>query len=346
MPRKLPKYVIEYADRHGKRRIYLRVPGRPQIALPGPAYSPEFWTAYYAALAERQLQSPGAGADKTKRGTMAALIADYYASSTYTNLAAATKTSYRSLIELLRVKYGDKLVATLTPQIIDAKILKPIVAKSKSQAHTMRKRLVMLLDLAITNGYRKDNPARLAPKIKYKAKGWEPWTEADIAKFRAHWPKGSEERIAFEILLNTGLRRADAVRLGPQHRDGNRHIVHLRKSGETVTVFIPIRPELQEQIAGLGNHLVYITTRNGAGRSDKAFTNYIIEAARAAGLPQHRSPHGLRKAICRRLANGGCTATEISSITGQSIVVIERYIRDFDRETAAVKAMTSYKGTG
>lgn len=281
------------------------------------------------------------GAKQTKPGSMGALIADYYASSAFMGLADATKTSYRSLIERLRNNYADRSVAGLTPEIIDKVILKPIVAESKAQAHTMRKRLVMLLDMAVLNGYRKDNPARLAPRIKYKAKGWKPWTEADIAKYRARWAKGSPQRLALEILLNTGLRRADAVKLGPQHRDGNRHIVNLSKSGETVAVYIPIHPDLEPHITGLHNHLVYLSTVYGAARSEKAFTNYIIEAARDAGLPPNRSPHGLRKAMCRRLTDGGCTPQEISSITGQSIVVIERYIRDFNREKAAEKAMAS-----
>lgn len=302
--------------------------------------------AYQAALAEPKPPSQGAGAATTKPGSMSALIADYYSSTAYTSLKPASKTSYRSLIERLRNLYGDRSVAGLTPQIIDKVILKPIADKSPSQAHTMRKRLVMLLDFAVFNKYRSDNPARLAPKIKYKAKGWPPWTEADIAKFRAYWPKGSDQRIAFEILLNTGLRRADAVRLGPQHRDGNRHIVPLRKSNEVVTVHIPITSELHEQISGLGNHLVYIVTQNDAARSDKAFTNWIIGAARAAGLPPHRSPHGLRKAICRRLTEAGNTSQEISAITGQSLVVIERYIVGFNKEKAAEKAMASLKDVG
>lgn len=167
---------------------------------------------------------------------------------------------------------------------------------------------------------------------------------ADIGKFRKQWPAGTPQRIALEILLHTGLRRSDAVKLGRQHRDGNRHVVSLKKSGETVTVYIPVHPTLEKHLATLsGTCLTYIQTVRGVARSEKAFTNWIGEAADAAGLPPNSSPHGLRKACCRRLAEAGCTSAQISAITGQSIAVIERYIRDFNREKAAEVAMASIK---
>jgi integrase len=46
-------------------------------------------------------------------------------------------------------------------------------------------------------------------------------SEDDIERFETRWPLGSRERIAFDVLLYTGLRRGDAVKLGRQHvRDG------------------------------------------------------------------------------------------------------------------------------
>ena len=48
--RRPPKWTNGYRDRHGKIRFYLRVPGRPQIPLPGLPWSPEFMAAREAAL--------------------------------------------------------------------------------------------------------------------------------------------------------------------------------------------------------------------------------------------------------------------------------------------------------
>ena len=58
-----------------------------------------------------------------------------------------------------------------------------------------------------------------------------------------------------------------------------------------------------------------------------------------AGLP-HCSAHGLRKAAARRLAEAGCSAHEIMSITGhQSLKEVERYTREAGRRNLADSAM-------
>lgn len=312
------------------------------MPLPGPLYSPAFWTAYHAAL-EDNAPAPQIGAERTKAGSVGELVARYYESGAFTSLAQSTQIAYRNMIEPFRQAHGDKSVAGLKAKHIDA-ILGEVAKRSKSQAHNLRKRLRKLGELSVAWGYRDDNPVLSAQKIKHKEKGFRPWTEADIGKFRKQWPAGTPQRIALEILLHTGLRRSDAVKLGRQHRDGNRHVVSLKKSGETVTVYIPVHPTLEKHLATLSSTcLTYIQTVRGVARSEKAFTNWIGEAADAAGLPPNSSPHGLRKACCRRLAEAGCTSAQISAITGQSIAVIERYIRDFNREKAAEVAMASIK---
>ena len=51
--------------------------------------------------------------------------------------------------------------------------------------------------------------------------GHHTWTQDELDRFEAHWPVGTRERLAYDLLLYTGLRRGDAVRLGRQHvRDG------------------------------------------------------------------------------------------------------------------------------
>ena len=51
--------------------------------------------------------------------------------------------------------------------------------------------------------------------------GIRPWTEEDVAAYGKQWPIGTRQRVWLDVLLYTGLRRGDAVRLGRQHvRDG------------------------------------------------------------------------------------------------------------------------------
>lgn len=188
------------------------------------------------------------------------------------------------------------------------------------------------------------NPMLNAERVKHETTGYEPWTEADITKFRAHWKEGTPQRTAVEILLFTGLRRSDAVRIGRQHIQGDRIEIKARKTGTELS--IPIHPEFRAVLDTINHeHLVFIVTAYGAARSEKAFTNWIIEAARDAGLPAHRSPHGLRKAACRRLAEAGCSASEIMSITGhRNLAEVETYVRDANKKKLADSAISKAYG--
>lgn len=70
----------------------------------------------------------------------------------------------------------------------------------------------------------------------------------DVQRYERHWPIGTKERVWLGVLLYTGLRRGDAVRLGRQHvRDG---VATIRTEKTGVTVTIPILPVLDENPAG------------------------------------------------------------------------------------------------
>ena len=50
--------------------------------------------------------------------------------------------------------------------------------------------------------------------------------------------------------------------------------------------------------------------------------------------------HGLRKACCRRLAEAGCSAHEIMSISGhKSLAEVERYTKAADQKRMAERAI-------
>lgn len=341
---RLPKYVRRYRDRTGIWRTYLRRPGRPQIALPEPLFSETFWKAYHDAL-EGEAVSAEIGASKTIAGSFDALIARYYKSVAFTTLEESTQRAYRSQIEQFRKEHGTKPVSALKTMHIDA-ILGKVAAKSTAQAHKLRKRLSMLMRLAVKWEFTTVNPILNAERVKHKTKGFEPWTEDDISKFYARWPEGTPQRIAMDILLFTGLRRSDAVRLGRQHVQRDRIVTKIKKSGDMIQISIPIHAALRRVLNSIThNHLNLISTAYGEARSEKAFTNWIIEAARAAGLPPHRSPHGLRKAACIRLVQAGCSASEIMSITGhKNLAEVETYVREANKMKLADSATAKTYG--
>jgi integrase len=336
---KLPQYVQAFHDRHGKQRLYFRRPGYPRSPLTGPLFSEAFWIAYHKAMAGTP-NRPSAGEAKTIKGSINDLIVQYYQSLKFIQKAEATKRNYKSVIEPFRAEHGDGPVADMRPKDIEA-ILAKVAARSTSSAYNLRKRLHMLMAFAIKRGFRTDNPMLLVDKVEHETKGYEHWEEDDIAKFRAHWKIGTTQRLAFEILLHTGLRVSDAVRLGPQHLKKGVHTIVVQKTKKEVG--IPLHVDLVPVLDAITDrHLTYLATRQGRSRSSKAFTNYVIDAAKDAGLPPHRSAHGLRKAICIRLAEAGCDALRIMAITGhQNLAEVQTYIAGVNKLKLAHEAIES-----
>jgi integrase len=319
----------------------------PQLPLPQPPFCEAFWTAYYKAMEGGATPVVEAGALKTKSGSFDALIAAYYKSSAFTALEKSTQATYRNQLEQFRKEHGMKPVAALKAKHVDA-ILGEIATRSTAQAQKLRKRLVKLMALAVKWEYITENPMLNAERIKHKTKGYATWTDADIAAFRAYWKDGTAQRLAFEILFYTGLRRSDAVKLGRQHIHGDYIVITTKKSSDMVELNIPIHKDFRRVLdASERKHLTFITTAYGSARSEKAFTNWLIEAGQEAGLPSHRSPHGVRKAACRTLAEAGCTALEIMSITGHTnIKEIETYCAAVNRRHLAQIAITKLKDVG
>ena len=338
MRRKKPKYVREYVDRHGRPRIYLRRPGQRQIPLAAPLFSEEFHRAYLAALA---FEAPAIGALKTKPGSMSAIIVGYYGSAEFKTLAVSTKQNYRRILEKFRHEHGDKPVTLLETRHINSMI--DAMAEKPAAANQLRKRLHTVLEYAIGAGYRQDNPISRAKKVKYKTRGYRTWTEVDIAAFRKRWSPETPQRIAMELLLHTGLRRSDIVRLGPQNVVDDSFIVRIVKSQELVELSIPIHDTLKAIVRNASEATpAFIITAFGKPRTAKALTNWFREAAHEAGLPLNSSPHGMRKAACRRLAEAGCTPHQIQAITGhQNLKEIETYTKAVEQAALAKTAMAS-----
>jgi integrase len=340
MRQRKPKYVNEYLDRHGHPRVYLRRPGRPQLALPAPLYTPEFWTAYRAAMSTDE---PTPEVRCIKAGTIAAAVRGYYGSTEFKSLAESTQTIYRNVLNRFVDKHGDGPIAGIQARHVNNLIDE--MADRPSAASNFRKRLKAVMDYAVSAGMRSDNPVVVAKRVKLKTTGHRTWTEGDITAFRKRHV-GTPLRLAFEVLLHTGLRRSDAVRLGWKHLTKDGFVISTKKSQGHVELCIPVHADLARYIAECSKDgPAFITTIHGRARSEKAFSAWISEAAADAGLPPRSSPHGVRKAACRRLAEAGCTALEIMSITGHTdIREIERYCREAARKKLAAAAMTKLEG--
>lgn len=308
------KYVQALTDRHGRRRHYFRRKGQAPIALPGLPGSREFMAAYQAAL-DGAPEPRQIGIERTRAGSFNALIIDYYSSAYFKTLQPITQKTYRNVIERFRSEFGDLSVAGLQTNHI-RKILDRLADK-RGAAYNLRRILRILMSFAVEYGYRQDNPARDIRAPRKAGTGYRSWTEEDIAQFEAYWPHGSRERLALRLLLYTAQRRADVVRMGRQHVNGQTLTVAQSKSLGRTRLTLPIAPALAEVLATVPpGQLTFIQTAYGKPMTPAGFGNWFAAAAREAGLPPHSSAHGLRKASARRLAEAGCTPAQIKSWTG------------------------------
>jgi integrase len=174
--------------------------------------------------------------------------------------------------------------------------------------------------------------------VKAKPYGFRTWTEDHISQFEAFYPTDSRARLAFALLLYTGQRRGDVVRMGRQHiRDG---FIEVRQAKTGATVEIPIHPELQAILdASRAEHLTFPTTATGKPFTGGSFTNWFGDLCRKAGLPLGLSAHGLRKAMCRRLA-------EAAAISGHaSLKEVQRYTKAANQRRMAIDAMETIQRT-
>ncbi|MGE0829331.1 MAG: tyrosine-type recombinase/integrase [Hyphomonadaceae bacterium] len=169
-------------------------------------------------------------------------------------------------------------------------------------------------------------------------KGFTAWSESDIEAFEARWPADTRERLAMALMLYTGQRRGDIVRMGRQHVSGDTIRVTQNKTG--ASLIIPMHPKLRAIINDLPrDDLTFLRTAWGKPFVSTGFGNWFRDACDAAGL-KDRSAHGLRKAAARRLAEAGCTALQIGAITGHvTLKEIARYTAAADQERMARDAM-------
>lgn len=198
----------------------------------------------------------------------------------------------------------------------------------------------------IDNGMLKEDPTEGVKNLSSKTGGFRTWDETDIAAFEQRWPIGTRERLALALALYTGQRRADVIRMG--HRDvrGDAIMVTQQKTGTKLA--IPIHPELRAILnATPKEQLIFLATGQGRPFSSTGFGNWFYAACKAADLPPGSSLHGFRKAACRRLAEAGCSANVIASISGhKSLREIERYTKAADQARMAKDAMATLVRTG
>ena len=316
---RLYRYLVEDVDRHGNVRIYFRRKGQRKIRLREVPGTAAFDAEYQRAFSGEALPVSPTRHSAPMPGTMGWLCEQYYASAKFQSLAPSTRKVRRAILEEISQRARDFRFATMEARHVaklrDEKAAFPEAANNRVKA------LRQLFGWATLPEYRyaTKNPARDVGKLRSKnPDGIRAWSEADAACYEARHPVGTKARLAFDLLLYTGVRRSDVVRLGPQmERDGK--LVFSETKGNTRIIKsheLPILPPLRQSIGATQiGHLVYLVTAWGKPHSAKAFGNWFKKRCREAGL-EGLSAHGLRKLGAQRRAEAGASEHQLMALFG------------------------------
>jgi integrase len=244
-------------------------------------------------------------------GTLAWLVDRYRETLAWQSLSKATQRQRENIFRHVLETAGREPFAKVTGKAIERGIERR--AKTPSQARHFVDTMRGLFKWAVKAELAKTDPTAGRAVAKSKTKGFPVWTEAEIEAFEKRWPLGTRERIAFDVLRYTGLRRGDAAIVGKQHVRNGAIVLDTQKTG--TRVYIRMIPQLVESLAaGPTGDLAYISTKAGKPFVKEAFGTFFAEACRAAGV--RKSAHGLRKYAATALAEAGATVAELEAVFG------------------------------
>lgn len=304
----LPKYVTVFTDRHGKFRYRYRRGKFSRYFSHRPG-SQGFLEELDAFMSE--CESPKI--NLAKKGSMADLAHQFYGTAKWKGMKPSTRATYGGIIDRFMQEHGNKPVMMIETRHIDSIIGN--MSDRPQAANNLRKVLRLLLRYAVKFGMRRDNPVDQSDSYSSKTDGFHAWTEEEIKKFREVHSLGTRARLAMELMLWTGSRRSDVIRLGKQHIQGDYFEIRNQKTEKILTIWIS--PVLQDVLAAMpkSDHLNFLTTKIGKPFTVAGFGNWFRDKCDEAGL-HNCAAHGLRKAIARRAADLGATQQQLKAVGG------------------------------
>ena len=333
MPKPRPPHLHREETRHGAFVWYVRKGHGPRIRLKAEYGATEFWAEYRAAL-----EGVPPASKQPKTNSLKWAIDRYRTSSAWAALSPVTRRARENIFAQVIKTAGDQPLRGITDETIRAG--RERRSATPHAANNFLKTMRGFFAWCLEERHVAVNPTH---GVKLLAgpndeSGFHTWSQEELDRFEARWPVGTRERLAFDLLLYTGLRRGDAVRVGLQHvRDGvitirtEKH--HIGKAGALIT--IPILQPLAASIAAaMTGDLTYLVNERGQPWVKESFGNWFRDTCRAAGCPG--AAHGLRKAGATRAAERGASERQLMAIFGWSTgKMAQLYTRAADRSRLA-----------
>jgi integrase len=322
MPRKLPLHVVRDRSRHGRIRFYFRIGLGKRTRLPD-INDPAFRAAYLQCLGGEAASPP---IHHRNDKTLAALIDQYRDSARWAELSPATQKQRRNIFAHVIKEAGDFPYREISAD--DLKAARERRKDTPAQARNFLDAMRGLFRWAHETGLVETDPSEGVknPRKSRSEGGFKVWSDADVEAYRARWGAETVQRRWIDVLLATGVRRGDAVRLhSDQVRDG---WLEIKTEKNGMLVYVP----LADHLAAIQGW--FIVGETGKPLTKESFGNAFRVACLAAGID--KSAHGLRKLAATRAAEQGLSVAELEALFGWSGgTMASHYTKAANRKTLA-----------
>lgn len=320
-------YLMQDVDRHGNVRVYVRRKNIGKVRLKASPGSPQFIDEYKIALERLNAGKKALQSVQPPVGTLGWLAHEYESAYVFTKLDQREQRVRHLIMEATlneppkpgsKHRFRDCPISEFTADHV--RLLRNRKQDTPAAANHRVGYLRIMLDWGMEerSHWVKRNAAASVKSLTYAKKGFHSWEVEEVRQFEKRHPVGSTARLAMVLMLYTGMRRSDAVRLGPQHvKDGWIKFTPKKTSSTTgKTLELPLLAVLHEVIKATPTGAeTFLVTSRGKSFTTNGFGNWFRDRCDEAGLPQCTS-HGLRKAGAKIAAENGATEKQLMAIFG------------------------------
>ena len=283
MPRPRKPYVQRETSRHGKVVWYFRRGDGPRIRLPGEYESAEWLSAYDRAYSGAPAPKPSA----TPHGSLRWLVEKYQESGRFARLSPETREMRKRVLDRVCETGGDRRFAGITQaDVVAGRVRREATPYA---AINYVKIMSQLFGFAVDAGYLTENPLPMSidrPRPRTDTTSGPSRRSSAIRSSILSAPAPGWRWI---LLLYTGFRRADAVKLGRQHvKDG---VIRYRTTkGKGIEVVIPLLKPLANSIAATKTgDLAFLVTEYDRPWAKESFGTWFAEQCKDAESPRPRA---------------------------------------------------------
>ncbi len=179
------------------------------------------------------------------------------------------------------------------------------------------------------------NPA-LRSKRLAKPEGHKPWPSALIGEFHKQAP--DELSWIVEFILNVGQRGGDAVKATWTDIEGPGINVRQNKTG--AEIWVPFTKAFHQKIKNRSRTGLYILAPSYGERWNLDTLRHEVQQQVETLGYKGFTLHGLRYNAASNLAEAGCSAKQIASITGhKTLAMVEKYTAKTEQKELAKTAI-------